>query len=222
MASPVPSAAPFAALPVPEDESAVPAELVPGASGLVPDAPPAIGDAWCRPPPMPPPPRLNAAAGNRVERTTQPTAIVLVADVFMAASSIFDINRSELGAVPSPISRFCNRRLCRSWFCFGEDDPFGFGAGGGQHGDNDCNRTCDDRQRQAVIAAEMLGDAGLQRRVYRCQQITELIDESGECAARGIRRQFIEMHRYDAPRALHRELHQESADRKQHGARRKR
>src|ERR1700688_3298112 len=119
MGSPVPSAAPFAALPVPEDESAVPAELDPGASGLVPDAPPVVGDEWCMPPPMPPPPRLNAATGNRVERTTQPTANVLMADVFMAASSIFDINRSGLGAVPSLISRFCN--LCGGWFCFGED-----------------------------------------------------------------------------------------------------
>ncbi len=97
---PVPSAAPFSALPIPEDESAVPAELVPGAVGLVPNAPPVMDDEWCMPPPMLPPPRLNAAAGNRDERMTQPIANVFLADVFLD-SSISTFNRSKVGAVPS-------------------------------------------------------------------------------------------------------------------------
>ena len=55
--------------PVPDDESAAPAELVPGAAGLVPKAPPVtdvppVPDIWD---PMPPP-RANAAV---VERLTQ-------------------------------------------------------------------------------------------------------------------------------------------------------
>jgi hypothetical protein len=43
-ASPVPSATPLVAPPVPEDESAVPRELVPGEAGEVPAAPPVVGD----------------------------------------------------------------------------------------------------------------------------------------------------------------------------------
>ena len=40
MVESVPSAGPFAALPIPEDDKAVPRELVPGVAGLVPEAPP--------------------------------------------------------------------------------------------------------------------------------------------------------------------------------------
>ena len=58
---------------------------------------------------------------------------------------------------------------------------------GRQDGDDDRHRARDHRQRQAVIAAEMRGDAGLQRRVDRRQQIAELIDEAGERAARRVR-----------------------------------
>jgi hypothetical protein len=42
--SPVPSATPLPTPPVPEDESAVPRELVPGAAGDVPAAPPVVDD----------------------------------------------------------------------------------------------------------------------------------------------------------------------------------
>ncbi len=52
-ALPVPSETPTGALP-PED-SAVPDELVPGALGADPKAPP-VDDEWCIPPPIPPPP----------------------------------------------------------------------------------------------------------------------------------------------------------------------
>ena len=53
----MPSSGPFMGRPVPDDESAVPAELVPGAAGLVPKAPPVtdmptVPDIWD---PMPPP-----------------------------------------------------------------------------------------------------------------------------------------------------------------------
>jgi hypothetical protein len=40
MAGLVPSSGPFIGRPLPDDESAVPKELVPGAAGLVPKAPP--------------------------------------------------------------------------------------------------------------------------------------------------------------------------------------
>jgi hypothetical protein len=42
--SPLPSAAPLVAPPVPDDESAVPSELVPGEAGDVPAAPPVVED----------------------------------------------------------------------------------------------------------------------------------------------------------------------------------
>jgi hypothetical protein len=66
----VPSSGPFMApLPVPDDESAVPNELVPGAAALVPKAPPPIMDIECEPIP---PPRANAAVVERLtHRATQ-------------------------------------------------------------------------------------------------------------------------------------------------------
>jgi hypothetical protein len=48
----------------PDDESAVPAELVPGAVGLVPNDPP-VTEEWCDPMP---PPRLWAAGATPSER----------------------------------------------------------------------------------------------------------------------------------------------------------
>ncbi len=48
--------------PMPDDQSAVPNELVPGAVALVPKAPP-VADIWCDPMP---PPRANAAAVERL------------------------------------------------------------------------------------------------------------------------------------------------------------
>src|ERR1700761_1867839 len=58
MAGSVPSSGPFMGpLPTPDDESAVPNELVPGAAALVPKAPP-VSDIWCDPIP---PPRASAA-----------------------------------------------------------------------------------------------------------------------------------------------------------------
>jgi hypothetical protein len=70
MAGLVPSTDPFIGpSPMPEDESAVPNELVPGAAALVPKAPPVtdICDAM-------PPPRANAAVVERLtQRATQRT-----------------------------------------------------------------------------------------------------------------------------------------------------
>jgi hypothetical protein len=52
---------------VPDDESAVPEELVPGAAALAPEAPP-VTDIWCDPP------RANAAVvGTLTQRATQRT-----------------------------------------------------------------------------------------------------------------------------------------------------
>ena len=64
----VPSAGPFMGpWPVPDDESAVPEELVPGAAALAPEAPP-VTDIWCDPP------RANAAVvGTLTQRATQRT-----------------------------------------------------------------------------------------------------------------------------------------------------
>ena len=84
--------------------------------------------------------------------------------------------------------------------------------------DDDCHRADDDGHRQAVIAAEMRGKARLHGGIDRRQQIAELIDEAGKGRARVVGRQFVEMHRHHAPGALHRELHQERADRKPHRA----
>jgi hypothetical protein len=61
--------------PMPDDESAVPDELVPGAAALVPEAPP-VTDIWCDPMPLP---RANAAV---VERLTQ-TAMQRTEGFFM-------------------------------------------------------------------------------------------------------------------------------------------
>src|ERR1700727_1857490 len=70
MAGLVPSSGPFIGWAVPDDESAVPAELVPGAEGLVPAAPP-VTEPWCDPMP---PPRANAVAVERLtKRATQRT-----------------------------------------------------------------------------------------------------------------------------------------------------
>jgi len=70
MAGLVPSSDPFVGpWPMPDDESAVPDELVPGAAALVPKAPP-VADV-CDPMP---PPRANAAAAERLtQRATQRT-----------------------------------------------------------------------------------------------------------------------------------------------------
>lgn len=57
----VPSSGPFIGWAVPDDESAVPEELVPGAVGLVPEAPPVTEPWW-----PPPPPRANAALMERL------------------------------------------------------------------------------------------------------------------------------------------------------------
>jgi hypothetical protein len=58
------------ARPMPDDESAVPDELVPGAAALVPRAPP-VAAIWCDPMP---PPRPNAAVAERLtQRATQRT-----------------------------------------------------------------------------------------------------------------------------------------------------
>ena len=50
-------------------------------------------------------------------------------------------------------------------------------------------------------------DAGLQRRIDRRDEITELIDKSRKRSARVVGRQFVQMHRNHAPRALHHHLH---------------
>src|ERR1700681_93086 len=69
MAGLVPSRGPFMGWPVPDDESAVPNELVPGAAGLVPKAPP-VTDIWGDPMP---PPRANAAVAERLTQSTTQT-----------------------------------------------------------------------------------------------------------------------------------------------------
>src|ERR1700728_1775593 len=65
----VPSSGPFIGWEVPDDEIAVPEELVPGAEGLVPAPPPVLTEPWCDPPL---PPRANAAVTERpTHRATQ-------------------------------------------------------------------------------------------------------------------------------------------------------
>src|ERR1700690_2432510 len=67
MAGLVPSSGPFMGpWPTPDDESAVPSELVPGAAALLPKAPP-IADIPCDPMP---PPRANAAVAERPMQST--------------------------------------------------------------------------------------------------------------------------------------------------------
>src|SRR5580704_15584620 len=64
----VPSSGPFIGpLPTPDDESAVPNELVPGVAALVPKAPPV--DGLCDPMP---PPRANAAVLARLRQRATP------------------------------------------------------------------------------------------------------------------------------------------------------
>src|SRR5277367_4659029 len=82
---PVPSAGPLMAAPLPPDEeSAVPAELVPGAAGLVPNAPP-VSTKWCDPTP---PPRLYPAVERPRESATEsprPKICNFFIDFFMAS-----------------------------------------------------------------------------------------------------------------------------------------
>src|ERR1700730_6419084 len=76
--SPVPSAGPPTKL-APPPESDVPAELVPGAVGCVPNAPPVVVPEWCDPMPEP---RLYAAVEKSAERTTQPIANIRMTSSF--------------------------------------------------------------------------------------------------------------------------------------------
>jgi hypothetical protein len=55
----------------------------------------------------------------------------------------------------------------------------------------------------------MRREPGLQRRVDRGEQVSELVDEARDRAPRAVGREFVEM------RALYRELHEERADSEQ-------
>jgi len=83
-----------------------------------------------------------------------------------------------------------------------EGDALGLDTKRRQDGNDDSNAAGDERKRQAVVAAEIHGDAGLDRRVRRCQQIAELVDEAGKGAAGLVWRQLIEMRGNHAPGAL--------------------
>ena len=83
-----------------------------------------------------------------------------------------------------------------------EGDALGLDTKRRQDGNDDSNAAGDERKRQAVVAAEIHGDAGLDRRVRRCQQISELVDEAGKGAAGLVWRQLIEMRGNHAPGAL--------------------
>jgi hypothetical protein len=66
--------------------------------------------------------------------------------------------------------------------CFRERDALGLGAHRRQHGDDDRDCACDNGEREAVIARERRGDAGLQCGVDGGQQIAELVDKPGNVA----------------------------------------
>ena len=65
---------------------------------------------------------------------------------------------------------------------------------------------------------EVLAEHRLEIRHDAGAQHAELIGEPGEKAAQVRRRQLVDVRRDDAPRALHEELHQESAGHDQRGA----
>ena len=48
-------------------------------------------------------------------------------------------------------------------------------------------------------------------RVEGSEKVAELVGQSGECAAYRWRRQLVEVHRHDAPRALDADLHEKGA-----------
>src|ERR1700760_3074308 len=86
----VPSSGPFIGpVPAPDDESAVPSELVPGEAALLPKAPP-VTDIC----PMPPP-RANAAVPERpTQRVTQ-----RMESFFMPKLLLFAVANNEVGVV---------------------------------------------------------------------------------------------------------------------------
>jgi hypothetical protein len=88
--SPVPSAGPGPRL-LPPDDSAVPAELVPGVPGAEPNAPPvveaepAVEAEWCIPIPAPPEPRPDAAVADNAERRMQAIVNVFMTVLLLAS-----------------------------------------------------------------------------------------------------------------------------------------
>src|ERR1700736_1482584 len=99
-----------------------------------------------------------------------------------------------------------------------EGDTLRLDAERRQNCDYDSDAAGDQRQRQAIVATEMRGDAGLDRSIRRRQQIAELVDQAGERTAGLVRRQLVEMHGDYTPGALHHELHEEGTHRQQHRA----
>jgi hypothetical protein len=83
-----------------------------------------------------------------------------------------------------------------------------FDAETGRQRDDECDTRRYAREPDAELVVEVRSDACLQCRIDRGKQITELIDDAGERAARFRGRKRIEMGRNDAPCALDHELHQ--------------
>ena len=73
---------------------------------------------------------------------------------------------------------------------------------------------------EGVVVAVGQGDLRLEWTVIGGEKISGLIDESRDRCARRARRQFVEMGRDHTPSPLHRDLHDERADRKQDRRRR--
>lgn len=79
--------------PAPDDESAVPSELVPGAAALVPNAPPVMD--MCDGP-MPPPPRAYAALEMPMLTATQRMQSVFMTPLLISLSELRNLGDGDV------------------------------------------------------------------------------------------------------------------------------
>src|SRR5689334_7615726 len=91
-----------------------------------------------------------------------------------------------------------------------ESQSRGVGADQRQHGDSEQHRYDGGGKRERISVA--LCQAFLYRQVERREQIPQLVGDAGIEPTNGIRRQFGQVCRDDAPGALDHHLHQERAE----------
>ena len=121
-------------------------------------------------------------------------------------------------------------RNCGSRFGYSRDALKFFAAFLGtnrrEKNNHDKNDRFDQRHGQSVIRlagfeVEVFGQPRLLLRGVGSCEISKLISQSGKCSAILRRREFIQMHRDNAPSALHHKLNQEPADDQERGTGRK-
>src|SRR5581483_10558618 len=79
-------------------------------------------------------------------------------------------------------------------------------------GDHDGRNSRDERKRQAIVAAVLACEPGLEWAVARSDEIAELVGEAGEERPRCWWRKLVQVDRNDAPGSLNGYLYEECAD----------